>query len=144
MTKVLISGCNSIKGQVIRRLVNDKPDWKATIGFDKDTNLSSKDFPIVNSFDSIFQIESWRPDVIIDFSTSETTSNILLFAYECDIPAVIGTANITECIQKQIELSSIKIPIFQSANMSVEDAIRAVEFLLKQKWPELYGMDDLK
>ena len=62
-------------------------------------------------------------DCIVDFSHHTCTPELLDFAQERGIPAVIATTGHTEQELLSIEEASYKIPVFFSANMSVGIAL---------------------
>lgn len=62
---------------------------------------------------------SERADVIIDFSISASTAEIVRFALERKIPAVIGTTGLGERELKLIRSASDQVAMFQTGNMSL-------------------------
>lgn len=118
--KILISGCNGHMGQVLKNIIDDSSDLEVVAGFDKDENTNFN-FPVLTSLSSVCPGKDIElPNVIIDFSSPEAVKEIIKFADKWNIPIVIATTGITEETQKEIELLSKKIPVFQSANMSYE------------------------
>lgn len=58
-------------------------------------------------------------DVIIDFSYHAVTADIVAYASEKNLPAIICTTGHTETEKKEIEKASEKTAIFYSGNMSI-------------------------
>jgi len=59
-----------------------------------------------------------RPDVIIDFSVSEATEDLLRFAVDKMVPLVIATTGHTLKQQAAIKEAAMHIPIFYCANLA--------------------------
>ncbi len=64
-------------------------------------------------------------DVLIDFSRHESIFAILDYCEAHTIPAVIATTGHSEAERARIDAAAEKIPLFQSANMSVGVALLA-------------------
>ena len=60
-----------------------------------------------------------QSDVIIDFTTPESTLQNIKFASDLRKPIVIGTTGLNDKIINLINANSKKIPILQSSNMSI-------------------------
>lgn len=60
-----------------------------------------------------------KSDVVIDFTTPESTLQNLFIAAEYNTPIVIGTTGLDKNILDEIRKASKKIPILHSSNMSV-------------------------
>ena len=69
-------------------------------------------------------------DVVIDFSVSSATEEILVFCQDKRIPIVIGTTALSDALIEKIRLASGQIPVFRSGNMSL--GINLMRVLLKQ------------
>lgn len=120
MIKVLINGINGRMGQEVLKQVILSDDFEVCCGVDK-FNDKETDFPIYTDVNSIKE----TPDVIIDFSVPEASMNILEFAKDKKIPAVISTTGFSdEQLHTIVEYSKL-IPIFRSGNMSYEINIMA-------------------
>ncbi len=118
MINVLISGANGRMGQVVGELIGQTDDFKVSCGFDKDDS-NAFSFPVYSNLSDIKEL----PDVIIDFSIPVATMKVLDFAVSNKIPMVIATTGLTDENLKMIKDASLKIPIFQSANMSFDISI---------------------
>jgi 4-hydroxy-tetrahydrodipicolinate reductase len=101
-------------GQVLTRLIDNDPDAVVVAGFDINTN-------VVNSYPVFKNPEEFTgfADVIIDFSHPSCLSQLLLFAQNHKIPAVISTTGLSQDDMQKIKDASLSIPVFFSANMSL-------------------------
>lgn len=115
--KVLVSGCNGHMGQILCRVIDQNENFKVQYAFDK-TAWELPNYCVCTNLDDID--ETNLPDIIIDFSAPEATMQLLEFAKKYSIPVVIATTGFTESQNENILNSSTEIPIFQSANMSIE------------------------
>ena len=105
--KVIVWGCSGYMGSVVRNLLQDSETLEYLCGIDIDST------------------NSWEcgADVVIDFSSPEGTMQMLKFATEFKVPAVIATTGFTPEHEKEINKASKVIPVFKSANMSFEVAL---------------------
>lgn len=130
--KVLVSGCNGHMGKIVRRLIEQSDLFEFQYGFDKEISN--------NCFTNLDDIpESNMPDIIIDFSAPEATMQLLPFAEKFNIPIVIATTGFFDDDMLSIVRTSNHIPVFQSANMSVEVCL--IKNILKKIAPELRESD---
>ena len=105
--KVIVWGYSGYMGNVVKNLIKDSSTFEYLCGID------------INS------TNSWKngADVVIDFSSPEGTMQMLKFATEFKVPAVIATTGFSPEQEKEIKNASKIIPIFKSANMSFEVAL---------------------
>ncbi len=115
MIKVLINGCNGKMGQEVAKIVNLDNDCVLIGGIDK-VNTGEYTFPVYTDYNNIVE----EADVIIDFSIPVATLNILEYAKSKHIPVVIATTGFSEEQESKIKEYSKEIPIFKSANMSLD------------------------
>lgn len=115
MIKVLVNGIGGKMGNEVAKLVLKEKDMDLLGGLDRHSN-SNLIYPIFSDISSFSKF----PNVIIDFSTPEATLSILPYCTLHSIPIVIATTGFTEEQQKKIIDASMKIPIFQSSNMSYQ------------------------
>ena len=133
--KVLVSGCNGHMGQIVCRLIEQSDLFEFQYGFDKEILEISN-----NCFTNLDDIpESDMPDIIIDFSAPEATRQLLPFAKEFNIPIVIATTGLSDYDIQAIIGVSNHIPVFQSANMSVEVCL--IKNILASIAPKLRDSD---
>lgn len=115
MIKVLINGCNGKMSQEVMKVMDSNENFELLCGFDKE-NTGIYSFPV---YTQIQEIEE-KPDVIIDFSVPVATFKILEYAKKEKIPTVIATTGFTQEEDEIIKDYSKYIPVFKSANMSVD------------------------
>lgn len=112
--KILLSGAGGNMGGEIIKAVEEKDDFEITCGFD--AKEGNRGFPIYDNVDNIKE----EFDVIIDFSVPVATFKILEYARKSKKPIIIATTGFNN---EQIELIkeySKEIPVFRSANMSLD------------------------
>ena len=114
MTNILLSGCLGKMGQAITRVASASGSCAVTCGFDINYAPDSE-YPVYQSLADVTE----NIDVIIDFSHPSSLENILAFAKQKKLPAVICTTGLSKEQIDLIEQASEEIPLFFSANMSV-------------------------
>lgn len=115
MINVLVNGCNGRMGKEVINQLALYPTLTLSCGVDiNDNNLNQ--FPVYKKIEDI----NSPVDVIIDFSVPASTLNILDFALKSKTPIVIATTGFSKQEQELIKETSKIIPIFQSANMSLD------------------------
>ena len=116
--KVLVCGCNGHMGRIVCDLISQTDDMVVCCGYDMIEDFTGP-FPICNSIESLISIKE-TADIIIDFSSPKATNDILKFALLSHTPIVIATTGLSEVTLENISNASKDIPVFQSANMSVQ------------------------
>ncbi len=115
MTRIILSGALGKMGKAITSCVENRKDCEIVAGVD----LANKEcsFPIFKAFNDInVDVDA---DVIIDFSHPSVLEDLLIFAKEKKIPAVIATTGLNEQQIESIKVASNDVPLFFSANMSI-------------------------
>ncbi len=116
MISVLINGICGQMGRAVYAAVQAQSGvFSAVAGIDPFDCTFSYDCPVYKTLDEVKE----RADVIIDFSIPASTPEILRYAMEHKIPAVIGTTGLGERELKLIRSASESIPVFQTGNMSL-------------------------
>ena len=115
MIKILINGICGRMGKEVAKLCLEDDDIKLIGGLDRQTN-STLPYAIFNNTHDL----SETPDVIIDFSSPQSTLSLIPYCISHHIPIVIATTGFTDEQQKRIIDASSQIPIFQSSNMSYQ------------------------
>ena len=105
MINILLNGCKGNMGTAFTSYIKNISDFNLLYGIDK------------NNSNLIYNI-SQKPDVIIDFSTVNSSLNILDYAVENLIPIVIATTGFSQDDENKISEFSEAIPIFKSSNIS--------------------------
>lgn len=113
MTRIILSGALGKMGKAITACVDARNDCEIVAGVDLTTAECS--FPIYKSFADI-DVDA---DVIIDFSHPSVLEDLLNFAKEKKMPAVIATTGLTKQQIDEIKITSSAVPLFFSANMSI-------------------------
>lgn len=134
--KVLVSGCNGHMGQILCRLIDQSENFEVQYAFDK-TPSKIPNYCACTNLDDIGDTN--LPDIIIDFSAPEATMQLLTFAEKFRIPIVIATTGFSTEQKALINKSSQLIPVFQSANMSLD--ITLLKGILQLIAPKLKTAD---
>lgn len=113
MTKVLINGITGRMGQVLLKELENNSSFEVIGG------IGRKDLSGIKVFKNTSEINE-KVDVIIDFSTHESSMQVLEYAKNNNIPIVIATTGFTKEEESVIEDYSKEIAIFKSSNMSYE------------------------
>ncbi len=135
MINVLISGANGRMGKKVEEALLSNDRAQAVCGVDVNINTTPDHFPIYSSFKSVKE----KVDVIVDFSAPSNLDNILAFAKENSIPAVLCATGYSEEDIKKIKEASEHIAIFRSGNMSL--GVNLLIDLVKKTASTLYGFD---
>lgn len=112
---ILINGASGKMGGEVARAIEGQADCKVVCGVDCVDNKTTK-FPIYTNINDIKE----KVDVIIDFSIPVATFEILKYAKKTKTPIVIATTGFTQEQLEEIEKAAKEIPIFRSANMSLD------------------------
>ena len=136
MTRIILSGALGKMGKAIMACVSNRDDCEIVAGVDIAKEECS--FPVFKSFNKIDVVA----DVIIDFSHPSVLSDLLAFAKEKNIPAVIATTGLNDEQLDSIKVASNDLPIFFSANMSI--GVSLVSELAKKAAKVLQGSFDIE
>lgn len=136
MTRIILSGALGKMGKAITSCVENRNDCEIVAGVDIATAECS--FPIYKSFNEI----NVDADVIIDFSHPSVLNDLLSFAKEKKMPAVIATTGLNDEQIEAIKSASNEVPLFFSANMSI--GVSLVSELAKKAAKVLQGSFDIE
>lgn len=114
MTKIIMCGCNGKMGQVISSLVEADADAEIVAGIDI-SGEQKNGYPVFQDF-TVCNVEA---DVIIDFSSPKVLTNLLAYAVEKQVPAVLCSTGYTQEQIEEVEEASKKVALLRSANMSL-------------------------
>ena len=131
--KIGLAGCLGRMGQDLIRAIHHDPHVEFTAGFEhpshKDVGkviekiLDLKiDKIVLDKNELVFK----NSEVVIDFTTPESTMDNVKIAQKHKTPMVIGTTGLTKNNIQEIAIAGNHVPILQSANMSI-----GVNLLLK-------------
>lgn len=124
--KVGLAGCLGRMGQELTKQILEDKNFIFVGGFEYKahqkigkkisdvTNIQSGEV-VTNNASSIFK----KADVVIDFTTPQSTLSNVKIASTTKTALVIGTTGITKAQKNKIKSFSKKIPILMSSNMSI-------------------------
>ncbi len=127
MTRIIMVGCNGHMGRVISDLVRADEDAKIVAGVD--ITEAQDSYPVYSRIGDVQE----EADAIIDFSSPKLLDDILAFAVEKQVPAVLCTTGYSKEQIQQIEDTSKKVAILRSANMSlgINTMVKVMEAVTK-------------
>ena len=114
MINILLCGSNGNMGRNVNEVVNENNDLSIAAGIDKTSDMYST-YPVFTTFSDVVD----EVDVILDFSCPCLLDDMLEFAKQKKIPAVICTTGYSDEQIKKIYDAAKVIPIFFSSNMSL-------------------------
>ncbi len=118
---ILLNGISGHMGREVAKLC-EAGYRGATLAVGVDPNANGTEAPIsVKKYDEIINLDG--VDCIIDFSHHSCVRDLLGFAVEKKIPAVVATTGHTDEEIASIRKASEHIPVFFSANMSLGVAL---------------------
>ncbi|MCP1109829.1 4-hydroxy-tetrahydrodipicolinate reductase [Ohessyouella blattaphilus] len=90
--------------------------------------------PVVDNLEDVIE----NADVIIDFSTRETSLEVLALAVKYKTPLVCGTTGFSECEKEKFYQAAMTIPLLYAANTSklvniMKELLRVVTETLKEE-----------
>ena len=141
ITKISICGGLGRMGKILINEVIKKKEFKLESITDKKNSISIKGIKIQDNNIDAFK----STDVIVDFSSPESTLRVLKIASKLKKAVVIGTTGFNKKQNNLIKKLSKRIPIFKSGNMSL--GINLLEYIaniLSKKIPPDYqiGISD--
>ena len=114
MTRIIMCGCNGKMGQVITSLVEEDTDVEIAAGIDV-SGEQKNSYPVFQNFSEC----TVKADVIIDFSSPQVLEELLDYAVEKQVPAVLCSTGYTEEDKAAIGRAAGKVALLRSANMSL-------------------------
>lgn len=124
--KIGVAGClGRMGGEIVKKIIQDnKVNFSG--GFEhlkhKDINKNigqvlrcDTNKKILDNGKNIFN----NSDVVIDFTSPQSTKKNIKLAIETKTPLVIGTTGLDENMMNYIHKAAVKVPILQSTNMSL-------------------------
>lgn len=105
MINILLNGCKGNMGRALSAYIENSSEFNLLYGIDKDNS-------------ELFSELIEKPDVIIDFSTTNSSFVALNYAVKELVPIVIATTGFSMEEENRILEYSEAIPIFKSSNMS--------------------------
>ena len=114
MIRVIMHGCNGRMGQVITGIVAAEPDMEIVAGIDISQHISNT-YPVFSNISDC----NIKADVIIDFASAQSLTELLQYCREKEIPCVQCTTGLTEEQKAEVEAVSKDVAVLRSANMSM-------------------------
>ncbi len=114
MIKMLLHGCCGKMGRTIERLLQDDESMIVSCGVDA-FGESYSDFPVYKTLAEVNE----DFDVIVDFSSAVAFDELIEYAKLKNAPVVICTTGLSNEQKDKLVSSSVNIPVFFSANMSL-------------------------
>ena len=125
MINILLNGSNGKMGRAFSNYIKNIDDYNLLYSIDKDNSY------LLNTI-------TYKPDVIVDFSTPSSTISCLNYAVENLIPTVIATTGFSENDENKINEFAEVIPIFKSSNLSYGINIMTnLAVLVSQKYDDI-------
>lgn len=115
MLKLLICGATGKTGKITVERAKTFKEVIPFCGIATKKDFSKKDFPVYARFADVKE----KPDVIIDFSSPSALEELLSFAEEKRIPAVLCVTGYSDEQQRRIKRASEKIAIFKTDNTAL-------------------------
>ena len=129
MIRIILHGCSGRMGHIITDICANDKDTRIVAGVDVFGDAYAG-YPVYRSLE-----ECPEADVIIDFSTAAAVDELLRYASEKKIPAVVCTTGLSAEQTEALHGASEKTAVLKSANMSV--GINLLEVLIAQAAPKL-------
>lgn len=124
--KIAVAGCLGRMGQELSKQITNNNKLEFVGGFEhkkhKDINKKFKDISDINStklIDSNPTNSIKLANVLIDFTTPQSTLENVKIASLNKTAVIIGTTGMTEAQKKKVKSYAKKIPILMSSNMSL-------------------------
>lgn len=116
MISVLINGIGGQMGHAVYNACLAYPTlFKPVAGVDMHPDVAGVDCPVYPNYDDIPE----KADIIIDFSVPAALPAVLRAAQRKNLPVIIGTTGLGEKEHRLIDAAAVRIPVFQSGNMSL-------------------------
>ena len=114
MVKVLLCGCNGRMGRAVHNIISSEKEMEIVAGVDPFQEVVNP-YPV---FASIKDVDV-PCDVIIDFSSSKTTDDLLDFCLKSEVPVVLCSTGLSDEQIERVNDASKSIAILRSGNMSL-------------------------
>ena len=114
MVKVLLCGCNGRMGRAVHNIISSEKDMEIVAGVDPFQEIVNP-YPV---FASVKDVDV-PCDVIIDFSSSKTTDDLLDFCLKSGVPVVLCSTGLFDEQIERVNEASKSIAILRSGNMSL-------------------------
>lgn len=128
MTRIIMVGCGGKMGKVISDIVRADNEAQIVAGVDINTSWAN-DYPVYPAINEVKE----EADVIIDFSTPKVLEDLLSYAKEKNVAAVLCTTGYSDEQIEMIKEASKECTLLRSANMSmgINTMIKVMETVSK-------------
>ena len=115
MIRLIVHGSSGRMGMVITQAVEHAEDFEIAAGIDPKGPTGEETFPVFTCLKEC-DIEA---DVLVDFSSPESTESLADVLVAKNIPSVIATTGLSEEAESKLTSVATKVPLLRAANMSV-------------------------
>jgi len=113
MTKIILHGCFGQMGRAVQKMAVQTEGFEIAAGID--AKHESAPFPVVSDIN----VCNADADAVIDFSIAEAAPKLIRWCVDSNMPLVLCTTGLSDETAELVKLASEKVPVFQSANMSL-------------------------
>jgi len=140
MIKMILCGACGRMGKAVSDIVIENDNWREKVTIVAGIDIAPKQaaYPVYRSIDEFDGSADVIADVIVDFSNPAGLGEMIKYATEHYIPAVIATTGLSSLDTAMLKEASLNIPVFTSGNMSL--GINLLQVLVK-KSAEALGLD---
>ena len=117
MTNIVLQGICGRMGQVLLEMIGERQDCQVVAGIDT-AGCQLPGCPVFTTPEGLSTLPQ-KPDVVIDFSLPEATSQLLDYCAAENLPCVICTTGLSDEIREKLNNASKSTAVFFSANMSL-------------------------
>lgn len=134
MTEIGINGIAGRMGQTILETAADRDDVTVTFGIDVDDTDGA--VPVYSPDETAAALEDHDPEVIIDFTVPDATTELAPVCAEVGVGLVIGTTGFEDDGFAVLEETSAVVPLLKATNFS-----RGIQALLRTLGPALEALE---
>jgi len=116
MLNILLSGCNGKLSRAVIEYCETQRDARVVAGIDHAPARGPLSFPV---FPNAAELDGVKPDMVLDCSHPSLLPSLLEFCIRENLPAVLATTGYGEGEFAMIAQAAMRIPVFQSGNMSL-------------------------
>lgn len=132
--RVAVNGAAGRMGETVVETAADRADLAVTFGIDLETD-TERDPPIYDESTVASATMNHGADVFVDFSTPESTVDLVAACAEQNAALVTGTTGFTDDQLRTLEDASAHVPVLKATNFS-----RGIQALLRALDPALEAL----
>lgn len=114
MVNIILHGCSGKMGRIFTTVTKEDKGVQIVAGIDKCSGEETT-YPVFRNLRTC----TVKGDVIVDFSDASGVNELVKFCEENKIPLVTCTTGLSEIQQRKVEKLAERVPVLQSANMSI-------------------------